>query len=310
MVKRADAEAADAARASGRTTHALSKLPPEIVIDRSDARGGIRIVLKQRPGPASRVILKTAPLPEYPELGQYPEPPRYPHMLPAVAEPRRRYARRSDTDADDFIRNLEYVIVDVETTGGAPSRGHRITEVAAVRMRGDGVIVGEFETLVNPQRYIPLLITQLTGIDYRMTADAPLFADVAENVHSIIDGAVFVAHNAQFDRRFIGMELGRVGLPMYGRTLCTVRLARKTVTEIQSRSLDSLQYFFGVENFARHRAMGDARATALIFRKLLERLDEHEVTRWSELEAFLRRRPKKKKKRVASPQPVEDTISI
>src|SRR5881392_1034628 len=96
---------------------------------------------------------------------------------------------------------------------------------------------------------------------------------MSENVRAILDGAVFVAHNAQFDRRFVGMELGRVGVPMYNRTLCTVRLARKTVTEVQSRSLDSLQYFFGIENDARHRAMGDARATALIFRKLLDRLD-------------------------------------
>jgi DNA polymerase-3 subunit epsilon len=296
-------------------------LPPGIVVDRSDTRGGIRIVLKERPAPASRVILAEPAPPVYPALGaypepdvhvdsedsRYPEPPRYPQML--VSEPRVRMRRRR-SDTSDVIRDLEYVVVDVETTGGAPSRGHRLTEVAAVRMRGTGEITARYETLLNPERYIPPMITQLTGIDYRMTIDAPRFADIAEDVYDIIDGAVFVAHNAQFDRRFLATEFARVGLPMFGRTLCTVRLARKTVTEIQGRSLDALQYFFGVENHARHRAMGDARATALIFRKLLDRLDDHEVTRWNELEAFLRRRPKKKKKRVASPQPVEDTISI
>ncbi|MEO5511576.1 MAG: 3'-5' exonuclease [Longimicrobiales bacterium] len=220
----------------------------------------------------------------------------------------RRYSenREEIIREDDIIRSLEYVIVDVETTGGAPSRGHRITEVAAVRMRGDGTILDEYETLVNPCRYISPFITQLTRITPEMAAAAPLFEDVAEKVRSILDGAVFVAHNAGFDSRFIGMELGRVGVPMLNRTLCTVRLARKTVTEVKSRSLDSLAYFFGVENQARHRAMGDARATALIFRRLLDRLDDHEVVRWTQLETFLRRRVRKKRKRIASPQPMED----
>jgi DNA polymerase-3 subunit epsilon len=226
------------------------------------------------------------------------------------AEPRAIYGASQDARGTDRIRELEYVVVDVETTGGAPSRGHRMTEFGAVRMRGDGTIIDEYESLVNPLRHIPAFITNLTNITPQMAYTAPLFSEIAEDVRSILDGAVFVSHNAQFDRRFVGMELGRVGVPMFNRTLCTVRLARKTVTEVQARSLDSLQYFFGVENYARHRAMGDARATALIFRRLLDRLDDHEVTSWSELESFLRRRKAKKKKRVASPQPVLDAIAI
>jgi DNA polymerase-3 subunit epsilon len=281
------------------------------VVDRSNPGGGIRIALKNA-SPARQL----EPVAVYPEVARYPQtasfgiPSPYGAVSRRFAEPAAIYGEDPNASPNDRIRDLEYVIVDVETTGGAPSRGHRITEVGAVRMRGDGVIIDEYESLVNPQRHIPYFITELTNITPEMAMSAPVFHEIAHHVNDIISGAVFVAHNAQFDRRFIGMELGRLGLPMMNRTLCTVRLARKTVTEVHHRSLDALQYFFGVENYARHRAMGDAKATALIFRKLLDRLDDHEVTRWSQLESFLRRRPKKKRKRVASPQPVEDTASI
>jgi DNA polymerase-3 subunit epsilon len=288
----------------------LDRLPPEILIDRSNPGGGIRIGLRNATAPARSVAPDTFTPPRYPAVAEYPVASPYDVVGGRFAEPQAIYGASQDARGTDVIRELEYVVVDVETTGGAPSRGHRMTEFGAVRMRGDGTIIDEYESLVNPMRHIPAFITDLTSITPQMAYNAPLFGEIAENVRAILDGAVFVAHNAPFDRRFVGMELGRVGVPMFNRTLCTVRLARKTVTEVQARSLDSLQYFFGIENYARHRAMGDARATALIFRKLLDRLDEHEVTRWNELESFLRRRPKKRKKRVASPQPVEDTVSI
>lgn len=206
---------------------------------------------------------------------------------------------------DDELRSLEYVVVDLETTGGSSQRGHRITDFAAVRMRGTGEVLDEFSTLVNPLRPIPPFITALTRITPAMVADAPLFRDIMPRVRQILEGAVFVAHNAPFDHGFLGAELARWGVPLQGRTLCTVRLARKTVPEVRSRSLDSLSGFFDIANEARHRAFGDARATAVVLRRLLERLDEHEVRRWHELEAFLRRRARRKRKRTASPQPME-----
>lgn len=259
----------------------LEQLSPRIVVDRSNAaRSGIRIVLKPREDP-QQILLP---------MDLTPLPPRVVLQM----------------DGNDAIRDLEYVVVDLETTGGAPYRGHRVTEVAAVRMRGTGEIVDEFETLINPDRYIPPFITQLTKISPAMVENAPRFADVADRVQNILHGAVFVAHNAQFDHGFLGMELERCGMRLEGRTLCTVRLARKTVPEVQSRSLDSLMYFFGVDNEARHRAMGDARATATIFRRLLDRLEDHEVTRWKELETFLRRRARRKRTRIANPHPMPD----
>lgn len=207
---------------------------------------------------------------------------------------------------EDGVRSLEYAVVDVETTGGSALGGHRITEFAAVRLRGDGAWVDEYSTLVNPERPIPSFVSRLTRITDAMTARAPRFNEVAERVRSILSGAVFVAHNASFDWRFVSTELDwAVGEPLRGRVVCTVRLARKVVPEVTRRSLDSLSHFFGIENEARHRAFGDARATAHIFDRLLTRLDDLQIERWAQLEELLARRALRRRHQ-ASPEPVRD----
>lgn len=211
-----------------------------------------------------------------------------------------------DGSPEDGIRSLEYVVVDVETTGGSALGGHRITEFAAVRLRGDGSWLEEYSTLVNPERPIPAFVSRLTRITDAMTAGAPLFTEVAGRVREILDGAVFVAHNASFDWRFVSTELDwAVGEALRGRVLCTVRLARKLVPEITRRSLDSLSDYFGVENEARHRAFGDARATARVFTHMLQRLDDMQIQRWGELEQLLARRSRRRK-RQASPESVRE----
>ncbi|MBR9990764.1 MAG: 3'-5' exonuclease [Gemmatimonadetes bacterium] len=203
------------------------------------------------------------------------------------------------------MRSLEYAIVDVETTGGSWAYGHRITEIAAVRVRGDGTILDEYRSLVNPERPIPPYITALTNISWDMVRDAPRFADVAPDVARVLGGAVFVAHNASFDWRFVTAELQRAGVPMSGRTLCTVRMARKLVPELRSRSLDALIYFFNIPIEGRHRAYGDARATAHLFNLLLDRLDSLEVTRWHELQQLLARRARRRR-RQANPHSIPE----
>ncbi|HSJ10049.1 MAG TPA: exonuclease domain-containing protein [Longimicrobiales bacterium] len=208
---------------------------------------------------------------------------------------------------DACLRELEYAVVDVETTGGGWSRGHRITEIAALRVRGDGTIVDEYRSLVNPERPIPYFISVLTNITGEMVRDAPRFADVAQHVARVLGGAVFVAHNAGFDWNFVGAEMDRAGVPVTGRTLCTVRLARKVVPELRSRSLDSLTGFFNIPVEGRHRAYGDARATTELFRRLLDRLDGMEVTRWHELQTLLTRRVKKRK-RLANPHSMTEPV--
>jgi DNA polymerase III subunit epsilon len=204
------------------------------------------------------------------------------------------------------LDSLEYVVVDVETTGGAQLRGHRITEIAIVRVDANGRKTHEYSTLINPNRSIPLEITKLTRIDHEMVRISPYFEDVAHDVRRLLEGRVFVAHNAAFDWGFINGELIRTtGKPLLGKRLCTVRLARKVVPEVRRRSLDALSYFFNVHNEARHRAYGDARATAVIFRRLLDRVREREIDTWQALDRFVRA-PKPKPRRTALPTPIED----
>lgn len=228
---------------------------------------------------------------------------------PALTDLERKPAtvRVKDDSPPIKLDDLEYVVVDVETTGGSLTYGHRITEIAIVRMNARGKMLHEYSTLVNPGRTIPPMITALTHIDNRMVKMAPRFEDIASDVRALLDGRIFVAHNAAFDWGFVGGELLRTtGKPLLGKKLCTVRLARKVVPEIRKRSLDSLQYFFNVQNEARHRAYGDARATALIFRRMMERVRDREVETWQELERMTLRRSQKRKKRTAMPHPMED----
>lgn len=204
------------------------------------------------------------------------------------------------------LRSLEYAVVDVETTGGSATRGHRITEVCAVCLDGDGRFVGEFRSLVNPFRPIPPAITRLTNITDAMVRDAPSFHEIEPELRYWLEGRVFVAHNAGFDWRFVGWEMeGACGLRIEAPVLCTVRMARRLVPEIRSRSLDALQYFFDVHNEARHRAYGDARATARVFRMLMRRAEDRAIARWDELQQLLEARPKRRKKRTALPTSME-----
>ena len=174
-----------------------------------------------------------------------------------------RVAASAVESAELSLRSLEYVVVDVETTGGGIKAGHRVTELAAIRVAYDGTLLDEYTTLVNPERPIPPFVSALTNISWEMVRNAPRFAEIAGEVARILEGGVFVAHNAAFDWRFVAHELElatgvRPALPR----LCTVRLARKVVPEVASRSLDALTYYFGLVNLARHRAYGDARVTA------------------------------------------------
>lgn len=162
-----------------------------------------------------------------------------------------------------------YAIVDIETTGGYASN-HRITEIAVYYH--DGLqITNSFHTLVNPGRNIPYYITGLTGITSEMVLGAPTFKDIADDLHKKLEGKVFVAHNAHFDYSFLKKEFEQAGIQWQSRKLCTVRLSRKIIPGLRSYSLGSLAESLGIQITNRHRAGGDASATAKIFDELLQR---------------------------------------
>lgn len=161
-----------------------------------------------------------------------------------------------------------YAIVDIETTGGIAGR-HRITEIAVVLHNGTEV-TGTYQTLVNPEQDIPPFITQLTGITAAMVADAPTFEEIAPELYELLKDKVFVAHNAAFDYSFIRKMLEEEGFPFHAKKLCTVKLSRKILPGKQRYSLGNLCRELGIAIRDRHRAMGDAEATAVLFQMLLD----------------------------------------
>ena len=197
--------------------------------------------------------------------------------------PARVYGRLSDK-----LDELSYVVVDVETTGGRSFGNDRITEIAAVIIQG-GEITRVYETLVNPQRPIPPMVTALTRITWDMVKHAPTFRDVVSDVADAMRGHVFVAHNVGFDWRFVTTEIARAtGERMEGRRLCTVKLARRLLPQLHRRSLDYLARHYNVEITARHRAGGDAVATAKVFLRMLKDARSQGCTTWEELEAMVK----------------------
>jgi len=162
-----------------------------------------------------------------------------------------------------------YAIVDIETTGGY-AENHRMTEIAIIHH--DGIqITGRFQTLINPGRRVPLFITGLTGITNDMVSQAPMFEDIAPEIYEQLKEKVFVAHNAHFDYSFLKKELGEAGIHWNSRKLCTVKLSRKIMPGLDSYSLGRLAESLGIAIIDRHRAGGDAEATARIFDQLLKR---------------------------------------
>ena len=162
-----------------------------------------------------------------------------------------------------------YVVVDIETTGGrAPF--HRVTEIGAVKMRG-GEVVDRWQSLVNPERAIPATITRLTGITNEMVADAPLFAEIADDFADFMGDAIFVAHNVRFDYGFLSAEFGRLEKRFRHPTLCTCQSMRKLFKGLPSYSLKNLCRHFGVPLESHHRALCDAEAAAGLLLKINER---------------------------------------
>ncbi|MDO9554916.1 exonuclease domain-containing protein [Rhodonellum sp.] len=159
-----------------------------------------------------------------------------------------------------------FAIVDIETTGGNPLQGG-ITEIAALIHDGNRVI-DTFHTLINPQQFIPGFITGLTGIDQEMVKDSPIFAEIASEFFDFLKDKIFVAHNVNFDYTFIKEAFRKEGYVYDVQKLCTVKLSRKAFPGYKSYSLGRLCEHLNIRIENRHRAIGDAQATAILFGKI------------------------------------------
>lgn len=162
-----------------------------------------------------------------------------------------------------------YAVIDIETTGGS-ARLERITEIA-VYIHDGKRIVEEYSTLINPERNIPYFITSLTGITNEMVEEAPKFYEVARRIVELTEGKTFVAHNARFDYSFIRQEFSMLGYNFKRPVLDTIALSRRLFPGYKSYSLGNLCNELGIEINGRHRASGDAMATARLLELLLEK---------------------------------------
>ncbi len=220
-----------------------------------------------------------------------------------------RYGKRALSVPATRLVDIRFAVVDVETTGSHAGSVDRITEIAIVTVT-NGVVAEPWQQLVNPGRLIPPFITGLTGISNAMVANAPRFDDIADEVVSRLDGHVFTAHNAAFDWRFVDNELSRaLRTRLTGTSLCTVRLSRKMLPSLPKRSLDRVCAYFGIRIDGRHRAGGDAHATAHVLVRLLEIAHDAGIDTWPQLLKHLNGSPKRTTRPSALPTPVREDTS-
>ncbi|MFT4299028.1 MAG: DEDD exonuclease domain-containing protein [Aeromicrobium sp.] len=186
------------------------------------------------------------------------------------------------------LADVTFCVVDLETTGASPAAGSRITEVGAVKVRG-GEVVGEFQTLVNPDERIPAFITVLTGITDAMVAPAPQIAEVLPSFLEFARGTVLVAHNAPFDTGFLRHAAGELQIP-WPRfdVLDTAVLARRVLLkeEVRNVKLATLAAHVGAATTPNHRALDDARATVDVLHHLIGRLGSFGVHSLEEAREF------------------------
>ncbi len=225
---------------------------------------------------------------------------------PAGWARRTEYVQAAFDELGEPLREVTFVVVDLETTGGAPE-DCAITEVGAVKVRG-GELLGEFQTLVNPHCGIPPFVAVLTGITDAMVAGAPPIDAALPAFLEFAHGCVLVAHNAPFDVGFLRMACQRTGRDWPApRVVDTAVLARRVLTrdEVPDCRLATLARHVRARTQPCHRALADARATVDVLHALLERVGSLGVQSLEELRAFTNQvtEAQRRKRHLAEPLP-------
>jgi DNA polymerase-3 subunit epsilon len=172
---------------------------------------------------------------------------------------------------------MQFAVVDLETTGGSASHD-RIVEVGIVWFE-NGSVTREYRQLINPERHIPWNVSQIHGITDAMVENQPTFPDVAEEIFDLTADRIFVAHNVQFDYGFLKESFRRCGMDFERRRICTVRFSKKLNPGQRKHSLKTLCHVYGIENERAHRALEDAKATALVLGNLLQQAGSENILR-------------------------------
>jgi DNA polymerase III epsilon subunit family exonuclease len=192
---------------------------------------------------------------------------------------------------ETLLKDTTFAVIDLETSGGSPKSGAGITEIGVVKVRG-GVVLGTFQSFVDPGHSLPAFITQLTGISDEMLVSAPFIDEVLPTLFEFLgspDETVLVAHNSPFDMSFLKAAalVHEYEWPNY-LTVDTARLARAVLDrdEVVNCKLGTLAEFFNTAVSPNHRALDDALATVDVLHGIIERLAGHEVSTFEEMRNF------------------------
>jgi DNA polymerase III epsilon subunit family exonuclease len=176
------------------------------------------------------------------------------------------------------IKNAEFVVFDVETTGLSPLEGDRIVEIAAVKVKG-ACIVEKFHSLINPQMAMPSRATEVNNITDEMLATAPLAGDVLPQIVHFIGGACVAGHNVRFDLGFLCYELSQLGRKLNDQTpaVDTLKMARDLLPYLSNHKLSYLARSLGVRVDGTHRAMADVELTVAVFLRLVDMAEDKDL---------------------------------
>ena len=201
---------------------------------------------------------------------------------------------------ETLLKDTTFAVIDLETSGGSPKSGAGITEIGVVKVRG-GVVLGTFQSFVDPGHLLPVFITQLTGISDDMLLSAPFIDEVLPTLFEFLgspDETVLVAHNSPFDMSFLKAAalVHEYEWPNY-LTVDTARLARAVLDrdEVVNCKLGTLAEFFNTSVSPNHRALDDALATVDVLHGIIERLAGHDVSTFEEMRNFPSRKRRVKR---------------
>ena len=201
---------------------------------------------------------------------------------------------------ETLLKDTTFAVLDLETSGGSPKSGAGITEIGVVKVRG-GVVLGTFQSFVDPGHSLPVFITQLTGISDEMLLSAPFIDEVLPTLFEFLgspDETVLVAHNSPFDMSFLKAAalVHEYEWPNY-LTVDTARLARAVLDrdEVVNCKLGTLAEFFNTSVSPNHRALDDALATVDVLHGIIERLAGHDVSTFEEMRNFPSRKRRVKR---------------
>lgn len=190
---------------------------------------------------------------------------------------------RYNIDPSQIFRNLPWVVFDLETTG-LDSETDRIIEIGAQKIH-KGVVVDEMSTFVHTDVELSEVVQNLTGITPVMLEGQPSIEEAMPKFLDFIDGAILIAHNAEFDMGMLKASCSRLGIDIEWAAFCTLKLARELLPDLERKNLDTLAEHYGLTFESRHRSIGDVKVTVSILNEMIENEGAY-IKSWQDLDPF------------------------